>query len=60
MGRTKRGTPMRRVNYFLTVEQIERIEAQCLRTGLDRSSIIRLAIDEWLKRAERPPKGEKP
>lgn len=54
MGRKKRDTPMRRVNYFLTVEQIARIEALCLRTGLDRSAIIRMAIDAWLDKAEKP------
>lgn len=59
MGRKKRGTPMRRVNYFLTAEQIERIEALCLWTGLDRSAVIRLAIDAWLDRADRQHKKER-
>lgn len=53
MGRKKRDVPMRRVNYFLTVRQIERIEALCLKTGLDRSAIIRMAIDAYLDREER-------
>lgn len=53
MARKKTGPPMRRVNYYLTTRQVERIEAHSLRTGLDRSAIIRLAVDAYLDRVER-------
>jgi hypothetical protein len=53
MGRKRRDTPMQRVNHFLTVEQVERIEAACERTGLDRSAIIRMALDTWLDKSEK-------
>lgn len=46
------------MNYFLAVEQIERIEALCLRSGLDRSAIIRMAIDAYLDRAEKAQRGK--
>ena len=49
---------MRRVNYFLTVRQIERIEALAARSGLDRSAIIRTAIDAHLDREEKRAKRE--
>lgn len=44
---------MRRVNYYLTQLQVERIDAHSLRTGLDRSAIIRLAVDAYLEKAEK-------
>ena len=45
--------PMQRVNYYLPKVQVERIDAHSLRTGLDRSAIIRLAVDAYLDRMER-------
>lgn len=49
---------MRRVNYFLTVEQIARIEALSVQTELDRSAIIRTAIDAYLTKAEKSRRGK--
>lgn len=48
MGRKKTDTLMRRVNHFLTAEQVERIDALSAKTGRDRSTIIRSAIDLYL------------
>ncbi len=49
---------MRLVNHYLTVEQLDRIEAVCVRTGSDRSAVIRAAIDAWLAKAEKERKGK--
>ena len=51
---------MRRVNYFLTVEQIDLIEALASRAGLDRSTIIRASIERYLDTEERRKKESKP
>jgi metal-responsive CopG/Arc/MetJ family transcriptional regulator len=50
---------MRRVNYYLTADQVERIDGISLRTGMDRSTVIRAAIDAYLAKDERP-RREKP
>jgi len=53
MGRPKTNMTKRRVHHFLVDSQIDRLDALAARMGLDRSAIIRLAVEAYLDREER-------
>jgi metal-responsive CopG/Arc/MetJ family transcriptional regulator len=58
MGRKKSDASMRRVHHFLTARQVERLDGLSATTGLDRSALIRLAVGEYLDRAEKKARRE--
>lgn len=50
---------MKRVNYYLTERQIERLHEEARKTGLSVSELIRRAVDAMLAKAEKR-RSEKP
>lgn len=51
MFRTKTG--MKRVNFYLSKIQIERLEKLSEKTGLSASEILRRAVDEYWERQKK-------
>jgi arsenate reductase-like glutaredoxin family protein len=50
---------MKRVDYYLTVPQVERLKQLTETTGLTTSELIRRAVDEYLDK-HLPPEPEPP
>jgi predicted DNA-binding protein len=50
---------MKRVQYHLTEDQIERLKAVCERTGLSFAEVIRRAVDAYLETWDAKQKGKR-
>jgi hypothetical protein len=53
-------SPKQRFQMFLEPEQVEALKRIEARTGARMAAQIRLALDEWLKKEDRPRRTDRP